>query len=109
MAGGSARGFAVRGQKRIDYRRRRILAVVGFTLLVCWIAVVFVLRAVEIGGLRTELSRIRSEQQAALAEEAALRETLASKDDPEVIEDHARDRLGLVMPGEEKVIFDREE
>lgn len=56
-----------------------------------------------------ELGRIRTEQQVALVEQALLRETLASKDDPEVIEDHARDRLGLVMPGEEKVIFDREE
>ena len=109
MAGGSARGYAARGQKRIDYQRRRIVAVVGITLLVCWIAAVFVLRAVEIRGLRAELTRIRSEQQAALAEQAALRETLASKDDPELIEDHARDRLGLVMPGEEKIIFDREE
>jgi len=44
-----------------------------------------------------------------MAEQQALRERLAAKDDPEIIEDHARDRLGLVMPGEEKIIFDREE
>jgi cell division protein FtsB len=99
----------VRGRNRTTYQRRRIVAVVGIALLVCWIAAVFVLRGVEIRALRAELSRIRSEQQVAMAEQASLRGVLALKDDPEVIEDHARDRLGLVMPGEEKIIFDREE
>jgi len=34
-----------------------------------------------------------------------LREQLALKDDPEMLEDKARELLGLVNPGEEKVIF----
>ena len=109
MVGGSARGVTARGQRRIDFRRRRVLAVVGIILFVCWIAIVFILRGIEIRGLRADLSRIRLEQQAAMAEQQALRQLLAAKDDPEIIEDHARDRLGLVMPGEEKIIFDREE
>jgi len=108
MAGGSARSFAARGQRHISYRRRRLLALAGVVLLVGWITAVFVLRGVEIRGFRSDLNRIRIEQQAALAEQASLREALATKDDPAVIEDHARERLGLVMPGEEKVIFDRE-
>jgi len=108
MAGGPARSFAARGPRRISYRRRRIFALVGVVLLVGWIAAVFALRGVEIGGLRLDLNRIRIEQQAALAEQTLLREALAAKDDPSEIEDYARERLGLVMPGEEKVIFDRE-
>jgi len=109
MVGGSARGFTARGNSRIDFRRRRVLAVVAIALFVCWIATLFILRGIEIRGLRADLSRIRLEQQAAMAQQQALRERLAAKDDPEIIEDHARNRLGLVMPGEEKIIFDREE
>jgi cell division protein FtsB len=109
MVGGSARGYAARGQKRIDYRRRRVVAAVGFALLIGWIAAVFAMRGFTIVGLRTELTQLRVDQGAALTEQAALRENLALKDDPQTIEDYARERLGLVMPGEEKVIFDREE
>ena len=102
------RGVGSRGRTPINYRRRRILALAGILLLVSWIATVFILRATEIRRLRADLDRIRSEQQIALGEEEALRALLARKDDPETIEDEAREHLDLVMPGEEKVIFDRD-
>ena len=69
----------------------------------------FILQALEIRSLRRELNEINAAQQQALIEQAALRERLAEKDNPEAIEQEARERLGWVIRGEEKVVFIYEE
>ena len=76
---------------------------------VCLTIALFITRGVEIRHLRRELYEIRRAQESALVEQTDLRERLSEKDDPTAIEEQARKRLGLVKPGEEKVIFDGEE
>lgn len=76
-----------------------LVAVVGL------LASLFLGRFFEIRRLRGELSTFVEQERAALATQEMLREQLASKDDPEMLEDKARELLGLVKPSEEKVIF----
>jgi len=52
-----------------------------------------------------DLDDLNVAQAGALGEQAALRERLGQKDNPQAIEDEARERLGWVMRGEEKVVF----
>ena len=74
-------------------------------LAVCLISSFFLLRGLEIRRLERELAAIYEQQSDALSLQEALRADLERKDDPEAIEAHAREDLGLVKPGEEKVIF----
>ena len=53
---------------------------------------------VVLGGLETQVAE-------AAQENAALEYQIAHADDPETIEDIARGKLGLVMPGE-KIFYD---
>jgi cell division protein FtsB len=69
----------------------------------------FVGRELRIAEKRRHLAELASAQAVASEEQTDLRERLAAADDPSIIEDVARDRLGLVMPGEEKVIFVQEQ
>ena len=55
--------------------------------------------------LQGELSVLLQQERQALAAQEESRERLALKDDPEMIEQKARELLGLVKPDEEKVIF----
>jgi len=82
---------------------------VAFSALGCLVVSLFILQALEIRSLRRELQDLQAAQEQALIERAALRERLAEKDDPEAIEEEARERLGWVTRGEEKVIFIGEE
>jgi cell division protein FtsB len=59
----------------------------------------------EIRSLRRELAALHAAEQAALFEQAVLRERLAEADDLGAVEEAARERLGWVLPGEEKVVF----
>jgi cell division protein FtsB len=92
--------------KRIN---RTVLYLVAFSVLGCLVVSLFILQALEIRSLRRGLQDLHAAQQQALVEQAALRERLAATDDPDAIETEARDRLGWVLPGEEKVIFIGEE
>jgi len=69
------------------------------------LALFFVGRSFEIRRLRRDLADLRISLRGAEEEGETLRARLALRDDPKTIEDLARERLGLVKPGEEKVIF----
>ena len=76
-----------------------VLAVVGL------LASLFLGRFFEMRRLQGELSVLLQQERQALAAQEESRERLALKDDPEMIEQKARELLGLVKPDEEKVIF----
>lgn len=84
---------------------RRWLARTGLALVVA-IAVAYLPWRVSGGGepaskLDLQLQRIRAECAALEADNAhLLREIEALRTDPRAIEDHARDELGMVYPGE---------
>ncbi len=74
-------------------------------MLVGLLSFLYIDRFLEIRHLHAEISRITQEEQAALVVQGELRDRLAHADDPATIEYLARKELGLVKPGEEKVIF----
>ncbi len=76
-----------------------VVAVVGL------LASLFLGRFFEMRRLQDELSVLVQQEREALAAQEQLRVRLALKDDPEMIEQKARELLGLVQPDEEKVIF----
>ena len=76
-----------------------VLAIVGL------LASLFLGRFFEMRRVQGELSVLVQQEREALAAQEELREQLALKDDPEMIEQKARELLGLVKPDEEKVIF----
>ena len=80
-----------------------VLAIVGL------LAALYLGRFFEIRRLRSELSALMQQERAALVTQEELREQVALQDDPEVLEEKARELLGLVKPHEEKVIFIEEE
>jgi len=83
----------------------------GFVLGFCLFAVVsllaglFIGRQLEIARRHRSLEDLTAARAIALDEQGALRDRLERRDDLETIETLARERLGLVLPGEEKVIF----
>lgn len=93
---------------RVHPNRRLVLAVI-VVAVACLVLIVFVGRQLEIGRRRHRLLGLERAQAEASMEQDALRQRLALADDLETIEMLARERLGLVMPGEEKVIFVEEE
>jgi len=72
---------------------------------ICFIAFVFISRQVEIARRNRRIGDLTSAHVIALDEQSALREQLASADDLDAIELEARKRLGLVLPGEVKIVF----
>ena len=87
-------------------RRARII-LVGVLLLVGLLSFLYISRFLEIRHLRAQIADIARQEQAALAMQNRLRDRLAHADDAQTIEYLARKELGLVKPGEEKVIFIR--
>ena len=96
----------LRGQRR-DPRRFAVACVA--VAVVLSLAGLFISRAVRIANLRNEIATLTVAQQQAKIDREALREKLLTVNDREVIETAARSLLGLVYPGEEKVIFVDEE
>jgi cell division protein FtsB len=94
---GSSSGFHVRW--------RRVVLLVGITAAFGLLLALFLSRGAQIGRLQQELVALRDQQAQAAAEQEELRAQLASSSDPDVIEQEAREKLGLVEPGEIKVIF----
>jgi cell division protein FtsB len=109
MLGGRRRRSLHRGVAFSKRIHRTILYLVAFSALGCLVLSLFILQALEVRSLRLELQDLHAAQQRALTEQAALRERLLEKDDPQAIEEEARERLGWVLRGEEKVIFIGEE
>jgi len=75
------------------------MAIVGGLLFL------YVGRFITIGRLQAELALLHEQERVALALKEQLEARLARSANPETIERLARDLLGLVRPGEEKVIF----
>jgi cell division protein FtsB len=109
MLGGRRRRSLHRGATAPKRSVRTAVFLVALSVIGGLVLSLFILQALEIRSLRRELEEINAAQQRALIEQAALRERLAEKDDPEAIEQAARERLGWVMRGEEKVVFIYEE
>jgi len=65
----------------------------------------YAVRFVTIDRLSQQVAVLSVAEQSALDEQSALRARLAKKDDPQAIEDIAREKLGLVKPGEQLIIF----
>ncbi len=66
---------------------------------------IYVVRFININRLESQVAEVRVEQELALEEQAALHGRLERKDDLKAIEDVAREKLGLVKPGEQLIIF----
>ena len=109
MLGGRRRRSLHRGATVPKRSVRTAVFLVALSAIGGLVLSLFILQALEIRSLRRELNEINAAQQRALIEQATLRERLAEKDDPEAIEQEARERLGWVMRGEEKVVFIYEE
>lgn len=85
----------------------------GRTHMILWISLVmlgllfslYAIRFLEIRRINHDLATLKSEETLAFAMQQELRSRLALKDDPATIELSAREQLGLIKPGEEKVIF----
>jgi len=92
-----------RGMPRSD--RWGVIFYSLFFLIVLLISALFVGRSFEIRRLHHDLVQLQTSLQAARADTDGLRARLALRDDPKTIEDLARERLSLVKPGEEKIIF----
>ena len=71
----------------------------------CFLAFVFVSRQLEIGRRARWIADLSQAHVVALEDQAGLRDQLASANDLDAIEYEARKRLGLVLPGEVKVVF----
>ena len=99
----SLRGYSTKARYPGGPRFRMLclvlVAVVGL------LASLFLGRFFEIRRLKSELSSLMEQERTALATQEMLREQLALKDDPQMLENKARELLGLVKPSEEKVIF----
>jgi len=111
MIGGRTRivGRDDRARRGGAGRKRRVAIAGSVALALLLLFALFITRWVRIRGLQSELLVIRDAQRTARFEQEALRARLALQDAPDAIETEARRRLGLVRPGEEKVIFVGEE
>jgi len=95
-----------RDRRFVPFRpsRRTILAAT-ILALGCLLLALFVGRQLEIARRERTLRDLEVAHVDALCEQDVLRARLTEADDAEAVETLARERLGLVMPGEEKVIF----
>jgi len=92
--------------KHVSHRQighRALLWVVVVSVLL--LTSLYAIRFVTIDHLSRQAAALTVEEQSVLDEQVALRARLAQKDDPQAIEDVAREKLGLVKPGEQLIIF----
>ncbi len=106
MRGGEEGGLAPTKAERPRWRKRTVL--IAVLLTVGLLSFLYIDRFLEIRRLHAEIASITQEERTALAVQQELRDKLAQADDPATIEYLARKELGLVKPGEEKVIFIKE-
>jgi len=93
-----------RGESRVRLSPRLWVAL-SLLAIGALIVTLFVSRQIEIARRERRLDHLELAQIEASRSQTELRDRLASADDPAAIEQVARERLGLVMPGEIKVIF----
>ncbi|MEA3355871.1 MAG: septum formation initiator family protein [Candidatus Bipolaricaulota bacterium] len=84
--------------------RHRITPLLIATLLVL-LCGFYLFKGIQIHRLEQELGLLSERKGSAIARQEQLRARLALRDDPNTIENLARAQLGLIRPGEEKVIF----
>ena len=108
MRGSRRRKRTERAAPRI-HRTSNLALATAALVIVTLISYVFISRHIEIVHRTKLLAEIGIAQEAAAAEQVKLRDRLATADDPDAIELHARRRLGLVFPGEVKVVFVEED
>jgi len=83
---------------------------VGCVIVLGALVSLFTVRGIRILSLRQQLQSSLLAHDEAMIERHDLGNQLALKDDLNAIENAARERLGWVLPGEERVIFvDQEE
>lgn len=93
---------AAKRRARRSHRRILVWALLAILLLLSFL---YLGRTFEIRRLQGDLSTLAQQAKGALATQEELRARLALQNDPAMIEEEARRLLGLVKPGEEKVIF----
>ena len=103
MRGGEESGLTPARAERPRWRKRTIL--IAVLVLVGLLSFLYIERFLEIRRLHAEIADITQQERTALAVQRELRDKLAHANDPATIEYLARKELGLVKPGEEKVIF----
>lgn len=107
MAGGRHTLSAAGIPRRRDRARRRshlwllIVCLIMFGALIS----LFTVRGVRISALRRQYQSSLLSHAEAMAARQDLEAQLALQDDLTAIEDAAREKLGWVMPGEERVLF----
>ncbi|MDD5219381.1 MAG: septum formation initiator family protein [Candidatus Bipolaricaulis sp.] len=102
------RGLWGRVARRVPWPARRWRRWIAWGIVagvVCLLLAVFLTRTLGIVHLRRDLARLGEATEAATAEQKRLRTELASSSSAQAMEDQAREKLGLIKPGEEKVIF----
>jgi len=85
--------------------RRALLWIVIVSVIL--LTSLYTIRFVTVNRLQQQVADLSANEQRALDEQAALRAQLAKSNDPQAIEDVAREKLGLVKPGEQLIIFVR--
>ena len=95
----------VSSSERSPRQGRRLVLLGVLIVIIGLIASIYIGRFITIVRLQTQLSDLVEQERVALAVQVDLRARLALRDDPQAIEDVARAKIGLVKPGEEKVIF----
>ena len=98
-----------RGDRRLRFATPTLWIALAAVLAVSLLLILFVSRQLEIERRIEWLAELERGRAAAGEEQEQLRGLLVKGDDLERIEQLARERLGLVMPGEEKVIFIEEQ
>ncbi len=90
---------------RTHMRRGPRVIVAVVVIVIGLLSFLYISRFLMIRHLHAEIAAITHQERAALAVQTKLRARLAHANDPATIEYLARKELGLVKPGEEKIIF----
>ena len=108
MDGGWHNRSSVRRARRTErsLSRLRLAAILVVAVAIGGLTSLFAIRGARIVALRHHLQATAVSQREALLEQQALRDRLAQKDDLTAIEDAARERLGWLLPGEIRVVFE---
>ena len=98
-------------REEAEMRSRELIGRIVIISLMLYSAGVFTLGLVELGDAERAVENTRQELEILREENARLRQELASMPDSREMERLAREKLGMLMPGEKIFIFskDREE
>jgi len=107
MVGGRRTHPAAGYSRRLDgaQRSNRLWLLVGCVIVLGALISLFTVRGIRVITLRQQLESSLLAHNEAMIEQQDLENQLALKDDLDAVERAARERLGWVMLGEERVIF----